>query len=308
MSTTTGTNHQAANAAPAPRWRISRQELALIAVTIVWGSTFLIVHLAMRHCGPLFFVGVRFVAAGAMSWVVFGRGLRAPNRRELVAGAAIGLSICLGYGLQTLGLKTISSSQSAFITALYVPIVPLLQLAVLRRPVHLMGWVSVVLAFIGLVLLAGPDAGRLSFSPGEVATLLGAVAIAAEVILISRFANEVDSRQVTIVQLFAAGLFSLAGMPLVGEALPGFSWIWLSAALGLGAASAVIQLTMNWAQKSISPTKATVIYAGEPVWGGVFGRLGGDRLPPLALAGAGLIVAGVVLSEIRPKRPGAAED
>jgi len=61
-------------------------------------------------------------------------------------------------------------------------------------------------------------------------------------------------------------------------------------------------LTMNWAQKSVSPTRATVIYAGEPVWGGIVGRLAGDRLPALALAGAALIVAGVLASEIKFRR------
>ena len=91
-------------------------------------------------------------------------------------------------------------------------------------------------------------------------------------------------------------------MPVAGEAVPAFSWVWLVAALGLGAASALIQLTINWAQKTVSPVRATVIYAGEPVWGGVIGRLAGDRLPPLALLGAALIVAGVLVSEWRPGR------
>jgi drug/metabolite transporter (DMT)-like permease len=61
---------------------------------------------------------------------------------------------------------------------------------------------------------------------------------------------------------------------------------------------------MNWAQRSVSPTKATVIYAGEPVWGGIVGRLAGDRLPAAALAGAALIVAGVLVSELEPRPRG----
>ena len=56
-------------------------------------------------------------------------------------------------------------------------------------------------------------------------------------------------------------------------------------ALGLGIFSAIIQVTMNWAQRSVSPTRATVIYTGEPVWAGIFGRLAGERLPLLALFG-----------------------
>ena len=71
--------------------------------------------------------------------------------------------------------------------------------------------------------------------------------------------------------------------------------------MGLGAASAVIQVAMNWAQKSVSPTRATLIYAGEPVWAGIAGRLAGERLPGIALLGAVLIVAAVIVSELKTK-------
>lgn len=281
----------------------TRHEVALIVITVFWGATFLIVHLAMKYSGPAFFVGIRFIAAGLMTLLIFHKAMKGLTATEFWGGTAIGFALCLGYGLQTHGLQTITSSQSAFITALYVPIVPLLQWAMLGRPPRLMSWVGVGLAFAGLLLLAGPEAGNLSMSPGEIATVLSAVAIAAEIILIGRFANEVDSRRITIVQLLTCGVFSLLAMPVIGEGIPEFSWVWVAAALGLGLASAVIQLTMNWAQKVVSPTRATVIYAGEPVWGGVFGRLAGDRLPALALLGGALIVAGVIASELQPKKP-----
>jgi drug/metabolite transporter (DMT)-like permease len=131
--------------------------------------------------------------------------------------------------------------------------------------------------------------------------LVSTVAIAAEIVLIGAFAGTVDLGRVTVVQLLVGGGLSLAVMPVVGEAVPPFSWGWLLPAVGLGAASCLIQLTMNWAQRSVSPTKATVIYAGEPVWGGIVGRLAGDRLPGLALVGAALIVAGVLVSELKPR-------
>ncbi|EJO33380.1 DMT family transporter [Achromobacter marplatensis] len=287
---------------PKSIFALSRQEFALVLVTMLWGSTFLIIHIAMQHSGPLFFVGVRFTIAGLVTMLLFRKHMMGITRFEIGAGIAIGCALFLGYYLQTHGLRTITSSQSAFITALYVPIVPLLQWAVLKRPPGLMSWIGVALAFTGLILLAGPEAGSLNFSPGEVATLAGAVAIAAEIILIGMFAKRVDSRRVTAVQLLTAGLVSFALMPVLGEGVPEFSWLWAGAAIGLGLASAIIQLTMNWAQKSVSPTRATVIYAGEPVWGGIVGRLAGDRLPALALAGAALIVAGVLASEIKFRR------
>lgn len=87
-----------------------------------------------------------------------------------------------------------------------------------------------------------------------------------------------------------------------GESVPPFSTGLLVIALGLGIFSAIIQVTMNWAQRSVSPTRATVIYTGEPVWAGIFGRLAGERLPALALLGGALIVLGVLVSELKLKR------
>lgn len=284
---------------------VSRQELALIAITVVWGATFLVVHTAVQHSGPLFFVGVRFLTAGAISVLLFSRVLGRITRRELRAGTLIGVTIFAGYGLQTYGLQTISSSTSAFITALYVPMVPLLLWVVTRKAPERMALVGVALAFGGLLLLAGPGASGLALGSGELATLLGAVAIAAEIILIGAFAGDVHVGRVTAVQLLVAGGLAVAAMPVAGEQVPPFSWIWLSAAVGMGAASCLIQVTMNWAQSSVSSTKASIIYAGEPVWGGVAGRIAGDRLPATAVLGAFLIVAGVVVSELKPRRPGA---
>lgn len=284
--------------------RPSREELLLVLITFVWGTTFLIVHVAMGHSGPWFFVGLRFAVAGLISAVIFHRALRGTRWRDVGAGASIGAMIWLGYGLQTVGLQTISSSTSAFITALYVPLVPLLQWLVLRRRPSRTTLVGVALAFVGLMLLADPGAVGFGLGPGEVATLVSTLPIAAEIILISLFAGKVDLGRVTVVQLLTASLLSLATMPATGEGLPAFSWVWLAAAVGLGAASCAIQLTMNWAQRSVSPTRATIIYSGEPVWGGIIGRIAGDRLPAIAIVGAVLIVAGSLVSELKPRRSG----
>lgn len=215
------------------------------------------------------------------------------------------MTIFGGYALQTVGLQTIPSSTSAFLTALYVPLVPLLQWAVFRRAPKPAAWAGVALAFTGLLLLADPRSAGLTLSTGEILTLISTVAIAAEIVLIGLYAGTVDLGRITVVQLLVGGALSVVMMLAVGETVPSFSWLWLAAAIGLGAASCLFQITMNWAQQSVSPTRATVIYAGEPVWGGVIGRLAGDRLPGLAIFGAALIVAGVLVSELKPRTRGA---
>ncbi|EKT4562639.1 DMT family transporter [Pseudomonas putida] len=288
---------------PAVTFRLSKAELVLVFITMLWGGTFLLVHNVMTVSGPMFFVGLRFAAAALFVGVVSARAMPGLTFTELKAGMLIGVSIMLGYGLQTMGLQTISSSQSAFITALYVPFVPLLQWLVLGRRPGLMPSIGICLAFIGLMLLAGPEGGSLHFSEGEVVTLVSAVAIAAEIILISRYAGQVDVRRVTVVQLATASLLAFLMIVPTQERIPDFSWLLLASAIGLGAMSAVIQVAMNWAQKSVSPTRATLIYAGEPVWAGIVGRIAGERLPGVALLGGLLIVIAVVVSELKVRRP-----
>lgn len=291
------------------RYKLSftRQELVLLLITVVWGGTFLTVHHAMRVSGPFFFVGARFATAALILAVFSWRTLRQLNRAEIYAGIVIGIVIGCGYGLQTYGMQTINSSKSAFITAMYVPLVPLLQWLFSGRLPGLMAWIGVTLAFSGLMLLAGPQSNESAFNIGEQATLLSTLAIAVEIILIGASAGKVDVRRVTVVQLAVASLLAFMMMVPNGESVPSYSPYLLFSVVGLALASTLIQVTMNWAQRSVSPTRATVIYAGEPVWAGIAGRIAGERLPVMALAGVGLIVLGVLVSELKLKRKKAKE-
>ncbi len=284
------------------KFSVKPQEALLILITMFWGGTFLAVQYAVTLSGPLFFVGLRFATAAIAVALLSLKVLRGITWLEVKAGVAIGVSIAFGYGLQTWGLQTISSSKSAFITAMYVPLVPLLQWLCLGRLPGLMSCVGIALAFAGLVLLAGPEGNILAMGEGEWITLVSAVAIAAEIILISAWAGRVDIRRVTVIQLATASVVAFAAAGPAGEAAPSFSPALLLVAAGLGIFSAIIQVTMNWAQRSVSPTRATVIYTGEPVWAGIFGRLAGERLPLLALFGGALIVLGVLVSEFKLSR------
>ena len=283
------------------KFSVKPQEAILILITMFWGGTFLAVQYAVTLSDPFFFVGLRFATAAVAVGLCSLNTLRSLTLKELKAGVAIGVAIAMGYSLQTWGLQTISSSKSAFITAMYVPLVPLLQWLCLGRLPGLMSCIGIVLAFIGLILL-GPENNLLALGTGEIITLIGAIAIAAEIILISAWAGKVDVKRVTVVQLATASLVAFATMVPAGESVPPMSTGLVVVALGLGIFSAIIQVTMNWAQRSVSPTRATVIYTGEPVWAGIFGRLAGERLPLLALVGAAFIVAGVLVSELKLKK------
>ncbi|WP_455474195.1 DMT family transporter [Bartonella sp. B30(2025)] len=280
----------------------SKQELALFFATVLWGITFLVIRIAVQYSGPLFFVGFRFIVASLICGVMFWRSMKGVTIYEIFAGMVIGFAMFLGYVFQASGLQSIISSQSAFITALYVPMVPILQWIIFKKSPHLTSWIGIIFAFLGLIFISGHGVEGVHFSKGEVFTLLGAVAIAAEIILISFFASKVNSYRITVIQMFFASFFSFSFMPFAGESIPEFSWVWLSVGVGLALMSAVIQFAMNWAQKSVSPTRATLIYAGEPIWAGIVGRLAGEYLSPLAISGGLLILIGIIVSELQPSQ------
>lgn len=277
-------------------------QIALILITVIWGASFITVQYGLSFSSPIIFVGMRFAAAAIAVCLISIPYLRGFSRYELFAGMAIGAVIAIGYGTQTIGLKTISSSESAFLTALYVPLVPILLWLLFRKKPHFMTWIGVLLAFVGLVFLTGNGFGEIKLNFGQILTILGSIAIALEIIFISYFAPKVNLRRVTILQLIFASLFCFLLAPIIGETeLPHFHWHLITILIGLGIASACIQLVMNWAQRMVNPSQAAIIYAGEPIWAALIGRLAGERLPALAFLGGLFVITGILLSELKPK-------
>ena len=103
----------------------------------------------------------------------------------------------------------------------------------------------------------------------------------------------------TVKALFLAGYTVLVFFPFPDH-IHGF----LLACNAVAVCTALIQSVIAWAQKSVPPTKATLIYTGEPVWGGVIGCLYGERLTLSSLAGCALVLAGILISERPEKKAG----
>ena len=280
---------------------LNRQEWALLGITVIWGLTFLLVRNVLSVSGPFFFVGLRFAVAALILLPLSIRFISAITRTELIAGTMIGIFLFGGFVLQTCGLQYISASKSGFITAFYVPAVPLAQWLLMRRAPRLSAWAGIASAFIGLLLLSGPDNISPGFGKGELLTFMGALVFAFEIVLISFFAGKINVRLVCLIQVTVTSLLSFLLMPLVGESTPDFSLLLVLSALSLGAITALAQFVMNWAQRTVSPVRATIIYAGEPIWAGIFGRMAGERLPAIALLGGLFVALGVLVSSLKLK-------
>lgn len=278
-------------------------EAVLLFATSIWGLAFLIVHEAMAQVPPLPFIAIRFATAALMVSVLTRPRLGRVTLTELRAGAAIGTAMLCGYGLQATGLQTLGAGRAAFIGALYVPLVPLLQwLAHGIRPSPLV-CSSAVLATAGMMVLTGaanmlPHGAGLKFGHGEAFALSATLAVATEIVLIAQFAPRVDPRRLAVLECCAVSGLAVTLAPEFGQQFPPLHPFWLSCALFLGAASAFLQVSSNWAMRKLSGHRAVLIYATEPVWAALFGAAAGERIGASAVVGASLIMCALLLNAV----------
>jgi drug/metabolite transporter (DMT)-like permease len=270
--------------------------LALVAVTAVWGVTFVQVKDAVELY-PLFaFLAARFAIAAATLGPFAYRPLGRLPRRGWLAGAALGLLLAVGYALQTAGLERTTVSNAGFITGLYVVFTPLAAVALFRVRIAGIVWAGVVLSTAGLALLSGVGGGD---ALGDGLVLLGSAAYSLQIALMERYAPRYDPLAFTFVEMLAAFAgFAVVALALWQVELPRGWTVW-GALLVTGVfASALGFLVQTWAQRRTSATRTALAFAMEPVWAALFGFwLAGDRLGAIAWAGAALIMAGIVVAE-----------
>ena len=273
-----------------------RALIALIAVTAVWGVTFVQVKDAVALY-PLFaFLAVRFAIASVVLAAPAAGRLRSLGRPGWVAGSALGLLLALGYALQTAGLERTTVSSAGFITGLYVVFTPLLALALFRTRVGGAVWIGVALAVVGLAMLSGVGAGD---PLGDLLVLLGSAAYSVQIVLMERYAPRYDAIAFTQAEMLAA----FAGFAVVAVALGQLElprgWTVWGALLVTGTfASALGFLVQTWAQRRISAARTAIAFALEPVFAGIFGFwLAGDRLGAIGWGGCAVIMAGILVAE-----------
>src|SRR5712691_5892928 len=269
---------------------------ALVAVTAVWGVTFVQVKDAVEIY-PLFaFLAVRFAIATATLAVPAASRVRGLGRSGTAAGGLLGLLLAGGYALQTAGLERTTVSGTGFVTGMYVVLTPLTALLIFRSRIGLGVWGGVALSTAGLAMLSGIHAGS---ATGDLLVLAGAAVYSLQIVLMERFAPRFDALAFTLVEMAAAFVGLLAVALALGDLGVPRGWTVWGALLVTGVfASALAYLVQTWAQRRTSATRTALAFTMEPVWTAFFGyTLAGDRLGALGWGGCAVIMAGIVLAE-----------
>ncbi len=296
----------------------------MVAVTAVWGSTFVLVRDAVAQVPPFTFIAYRFLAAALLLAAIRPRlalggpaadvgpgpaderpGLGGGGRLgSLAAGTVIGLALFAGYGFQTVGLQYTTASNAGFITGLSVVLTPLLGALLLRQAPGRWPVTGAGVAAVGLACLS---LQRLEVRQGDALVFCCAVAFAAHILLLGRYAPRLSTYRLAVVQLATAGLLALVWGVVAGDlVVPPSAEVWVALAITSVAASAGAFLIQTRAQREVSPTRTAVIFTMEPVFAGLFGfLLAGERLSGRGWLGAGLILAGMLIAELGGRLPAA---
>lgn len=289
-----------------------KADLLLICCSLIWGATFVLVKDALADASVFVFLALRFVLATLILILMYGRELRKAGAKGLRAGALIGCFMFGGYAFQTAGLELTTPSKAAFITGSFVVFVPVLLALFGSRPVPLWVWFGVLAAFAGLYFLAVPASGVGALNRGDLLILACAFMFALHVISIGHYAVRYSVGALTLIQVAVTALFTLACVPLfalLGAQRPRVLWtpglILAVVATGIFATALAFSVQV-WAQQYSSANHAAIIFTLEPVFAGltsfVFYH---ERLGARSLAGAGLILAGILMAELLRPAPAA---
>lgn len=298
---------------------INRQlkgSLYLVACSFVWGMAFVAQGSAMEHVQPATFVMARFIitclvlsAAAPLFGRLNSRAARRdlPMKRHLAVGGVIGLVLGLASYLQQLGLVHTSPTNSGFVTALYIVLVPILGIFLGRR-VRRLVWFGVALSVTGLYLLCVGDS--FSVNPGDLITLACAFVFAIHITLVDRLAGNLNAIKLSAIQFgvgaaFAAVIAFLFETP-TWSGLMGCLPSLLYAALGSGAIGYTLQLM---GQKYTEPALASLIMCLESVFAALgewmatrMGFFNGQPLTGRRLLGCALMLIASVVAQLPERR------
>ncbi|WP_394527096.1 DMT family transporter [Lacrimispora sp. JR3] len=280
--------------------------IGLIVTTIIWGSAFVVMKNSVDVISPTYLLALRFTIASIALVAIFWKRVRSVRKTDLMCGGLLGVFLFVSYLLQTYGLKYTTASKNAFITTLYVILVPFLHWFFNGKKPSGNNLAAAVIAVAGLALISLE--GDLTVNIGDLLTLLCGLFFAFHIVFIGRYTKNHDPIVLTVVQMVVAAALSWMLAPLLEGSLD-FRVIdgsMVTGLLYLGIFSTMLCfLLQNVGQKHLSPNTSSIILSFEAVYGLVFSVLFlGETVTARLMAGCVLMFASIILSEYRKKSTG----
>ena len=278
----------------------------LLAASFFWGTTFVAQILGMEGLGPYTYAAARFALGvlfiGAL-WFLY-RDKRAEQKRAgtfrsgFRAGIPVGLAMFVGVTLQQVALLYTTAEKTAFITTVYIVLVPLVAVLLGQR-VRAVQWGGAVLAFAGVYFLSAH--GEMTINTGDLLVLICSFFWMAQILLIDRYARAVDAIELCFMQMIVCTI----GSAVLAAIYESFAWsdIWSAAVpiLYAGLFSCGVAYTCQiLGQAYVEPTQAAILMSTEAIFAAVAGWIVlGETMSGVQLLGCALLLGGALMAQVR---------
>ncbi|MEP6686950.1 MAG: DMT family transporter [Gemmatimonadales bacterium] len=272
---------------------------ALVLVCLVWGTSFTVIKQALDYTSPLVLLGIRFTVAT----LVIAGSLRGLTKAQAVGGLVLGGLFWAGFVFQTNGLQHTTPSRSAFLTILSTPLVPVLQFLINRTLPGAPTLAAIALAVAGTWLLTSPAGGG-GLGRGDLLTIGCAVLFTGQIVAAGHYAARIPIDRLLALELGSCAVLSLVAAPLLEVPRLVLAWPFVAMMVFLAFTGLWSFRTQLRAQQVLSPTHTALVFTLEPVFAAVTSYLVlGERLGPLQLLGAVLILAAVAAPALERPEP-----
>lgn len=283
----------------------TKGSLILILCAFVWGMAFSAQSSAMEHIGPITFVCLRALITSIVLFCIYPL-LRRKSRKDekqasikshILLGGILGAILVAAVSLQQIGIVHTTAAKSGFITALYIVMIPIIGLF-MKKKVAWLVWPAVAISVIGLMLLCLD--GDLSINQGDLLTLACAFVFSFHIILVDKYAQNMNSVLLSGIQFGVSGIIAFPIMLLTEDvSIASILACWPSiiyAAVFSGAIGYTLQFV---GQKYTDPTLASLLMCLESV----FAALGGwmflnEKLLPKQFIGCALMLFASIIAQI----------
>lgn len=295
-----------------------RADLVLLTVALIWGSAFAVQRVAAQSLNTFTFNGLRFLLGG---FILFPFSQFNPwnkkyqsstdrtpsveksyhtqifDRKSIFFILSAGFVLFAGSALQQAGLRYTTAGNAAFLTTLYVVLVPIILIVFMREKIHWIVWLGVVIAIAGSLLLS--TGGTLHLAPGDDLEMLASLMWALDVILVSRAVKHMDIVTFSVGHYLVAGLFNILISVWMPSPLGGLGTGWWTI-IYIGLLSTAGGYTLQaLGQKYAPPSDAAILLSMEAVFAALAGYIFlSETMRPVQLAGGGLILIAVIITQL----------
>ena len=274
----------------------------LLLTALIWGCAFAVVKNALDSFPPGAIIAMRYLIAAAITGILFRRHLKELTRGDVARGALVGLLLFGAYIVQTTGLQYTTAGKNAFLTTVYVLLVPFGCALLFHQKLQKSNLIAAVMMLVGIGLLSLDGQGG-GLNPGDMLTLICGFLFAGHIIAVEQCQKKTNTYALIVLQFafcaLYAGLYNRIferGMPLA------FTPSSIGGLLYIAVFSTTIGMSLQNIGQSMAPAShAVILLSLESVFGVLFScLLLGEKVTLQMGVGFAIIFAALLVSELAP--------